>query len=456
MNSTPTAGKRQVTLKTTLMVGLLSISAVLVGILAAQSSSLALLLLLGIIVWIALAKYYELALAALLVGFFAYPVALGLFGLAISSVKTATFYALLATAALAGGIARHPERLHVIFRRRGTLVGLAMAIWTVVNFTMFSLGNNLALTKLGLMAFLMVIPLIAGQFITERELRRFYWLCIGLVLIGTVLTLHNLLLADPSGTDRISVTENISPLGFAYSAGLVALMSLGLLGSGGVTTVKKLLLGTQLAGTAIVIVASGSRGPLLALAVGIAVLLFRTSWRTRTYYLVATVVLVIIAWWTLSLVPDIVYARWSLVASAATSGGLGSAFDQSCARIWRLSLSAWQTAPLFGIGLGNFLGFGQEIANFSHNFIIETLTELGLVGLSILSIFLWIVGGRAIRMLRQRDTSVIRLSLVAALAYTLVSMTFSGQLHASVDFWMVSAFILSLNHSDLSLEQSVS
>ncbi len=114
MNSTPTAGKRQVTLKTTLMVGLLSISAVLVGILAAQSSSLALLLLLGIIVWIALAKYYELALAALLVGFFAYPVALGLFGLAISSVKTATFYALLATAALAGGnrspsgeVARH-------------------------------------------------------------------------------------------------------------------------------------------------------------------------------------------------------------------------------------------------------------------------------------------------------------------------------------------------------------
>ena len=194
-----------------------------------------------------------------------------------------------------------------------------------MNFTMFSLGNNLALTKLGLMAFLMVIPLIAGQFITERELRRFYWLCIGLVLIGTVLTLHNLLLADPSGTDRISVTENISPLGFAYSAGLVALMSLGLLGSGGVTTVKKLLLGTQLAGTAIVIVASGSRGPLLALAVGIAVLLFRTSWRTRTYYLVATVVLVIIAWWTLSLVPDIVYA--ALVLSR-----LGC-------HLWRIGLS---------------------------------------------------------------------------------------------------------------------
>jgi hypothetical protein len=163
---------------------------------------------------------------------------------------------------------------------------------------MFSSGNELALKRLGFMAFLMIIPLIAGQFVTEKELRRLYWLCVGLILLGTMLTINNLLRTDVASVTRVSVDEDTSPLGFAYSTGLVALMSLGLLTSGEVSSGKRLVLWAQLTGTAVVIIASGSRGPIIALAAGIVVLLSRASWRARAYTLTAIVVGVAAAWLT--------------------------------------------------------------------------------------------------------------------------------------------------------------
>jgi hypothetical protein len=83
---------------------------------------------------------------------------------------------------------------------------------------------------------------------------------------------------------------------------------------------------------------------------------------------------------------------WSLF-----SGIFGSRFE-----IWEAAIRMWWEFPLMGIGQGNFYRL-SDIASFSkshflilnhgenaHNYFLQTLTETGLVGMAVFSIFLFI------------------------------------------------------------------
>ncbi len=99
-----------------------------------------------------------------------------------------------------------------------------------------------------------------------------------------------------------------------------------------------------------------------------------------------------------------------------------------------LSLSAQRSSPVVGIGLGNFERYGQGLATFSHNFLLEALTELGLIGLVLLLAFSCLQAIRRCKVMHQRE--FIAAPLSALFAYSLVSMSFGSMLQGSVDFWI--------------------
>lgn len=399
--------------------------------------------------WIMMVRHYEIALATLLVGFYTYPIGLEMIGQTPSSVKTLAFYALLSTAALIGGILRHPTDLRRIFRRTITLLGLMLALWTVANYAALSLGNDEAAKRLGYLALLSVAPLIAAQFIKERELHTLYWSSVGLILVGSIFTIRNLLLGNVDDMVRVSVDELVSPLAYAYSTGIAALMSLGLLISTKTSLLKRTLLLSQLGTATVVLVASGSRGPILALVVGVLLLMLQGASQSRRYIALIVVLAVLAVRLALPFVPTFSSDRLTTVLSATAEGALGDEFAESRGNIWLISLTAWRSRPVVGIGLGNFGRYGQGLATFSHNFLLESLTELGLIGFLILLLFLLQVSRSAYQTL-QRSRESLTHTLPTLFAYAVVSMSLSGMLQASVDFWMVSALLAGANSKHVS------
>jgi O-antigen ligase len=149
-------------------------------------------------------------------------------------------------------------------------------------------------------------------------------------------------------------------------------------------------------------------------------------------------------------------------------GYLNNLGDSSYGAVWGNGIVAWQSAPIFGIGLNNFVPMCETLGEASgftkasksnplftcarhpHNIYLEWLASLGLVGFGcfILLIILWVK--HAWQQVRRRDLSLTtyyqRLGLLIALVPFLwplmSSMSFFSNWSA-VLFWWVMGWILS-------------
>jgi O-Antigen ligase len=85
---------------------------------------------------------------------------------------------------------------------------------------------------------------------------------------------------------------------------------------------------------------------------------------------------------------------------------LGSV-DSNRYRYWDVALESWADRPLIGIGSGGFLVEWRKVRDRvdesadAHSLYVETLAELGLVGLALLLLFLGGIGASAVRLYRH-------------------------------------------------------
>jgi hypothetical protein len=85
---------------------------------------------------------------------------------------------------------------------------------------------------------------------------------------------------------------------------------------------------------------------------------------------------------------------------------LGSV-DSNRYRYWDVALESWADRPLIGIGSGGFLVEWRKVRDRvdesadAHSLYVETVAELGLVGLALLLLFLSGMGAGAVRLYRQ-------------------------------------------------------
>ena len=116
--------------------------------------------------------------------------------------------------------------------------------------------------------------------------------------------------------------------------------------------------------------------------------------------------------------------------SRLTSGG-GNRYDY-----WRVAWHAWQEHPVRGVGAGNYDGpyFAQrattEDVRQPHSLPLQTLSELGLVGMGLLLVFLAGVGWGAARAVRAARMSPAAHVIAVASIGTFIAWL----VHTSVDW----------------------
>jgi O-antigen ligase len=435
--------------------GAFILAAALIGSGSALYPGLIASMTLFVLTWVLLVRQFELALALLTVGFFVYPLVIAdIAGIATSSTLTLVFYALLATAALVGAVRSQRNRLsYVLMRNPATIVTILLVSWMLLSFYTMSWTSEFALRKVGFIPFLMLAPLLTGQFLNQKSIHRFFWCCIVISFLGVVLLFQNVMAVGTEAVIRPSASEGASALGFAYSVGFSGIMGLGLLNSVKLTHWQRGLILVVVAGSLFSAVVTGSRGPLLAfLVAGVFAIGFRASMRTRFLLILGMFVGAIVVWQLLPLLPSIVVARYASIAEAGNTQELSRLFTESRGSIWLISYRAWLSSPITGIGIGNFASSSEGLTSFSHHFLLETFAELGVIGFLLLGTLLIWITKVAINLVKLGNP--LDISIIALLIYSLVKMSFSGQLQASVEFWVAYGLLTSFSIKSYLLQEA--
>jgi O-antigen ligase len=185
----------------------------------------------------------------------------------------------------------------------------------------------------------------------------------------------------------------------------------------------------------VALLAAGSRGPVVAFALGLAVLLAlsavtpRARRRLGLVGAVLTLAILIVP----LIVPGSVVGR-ALSAIVGSASGLSSNGRSS---LWSLSLTVFSQHWLFGLGTGGFAALHTGL-DYPHNIALEIATELGSVGLLALIVA---IGGFVSSLVRVRrrvsgEDKLIASLLIALFLAAFINACFSGAIQDNRDVWI--------------------
>jgi O-antigen ligase len=336
-----------------------------------------------------------------------------------------------------------------------SLWALASTLWTANPDSSFSQGGTgYALAALALSITYM---LATAMFVRrEQDLRRLLvvvWVvsvATGLLSIGQYLTGHTRALGLSGDANFFAALQVVALPIEALLAGQVS------------RTRTRVVVLAGLAVTVGSIITSLSRGGILALAAVFVMLsvqpaaaFFRTRARKRAFLLVALVgagILLVASYSALS-------ARTSSLFTTS-DGGSGRT------NLWRSALTGWHQHPIDGMGFGAFLGQSNQLllatpgvdfssylprptGQFVHNAYLESLTELGVIGLAL---FLAILATAAVSLLATarraaRAGALFLSSFTRALLLSLTGFAFTSIfLSTETDriFWILLGLTLAV------------
>jgi O-antigen ligase len=129
---------------------------------------------------------------------------------------------------------------------------------------------------------------------------------------------------------------------------------------------------------------------------------------------------------------------------------------------WRQSLAAIAERPVFGSGPGTFLlaahkykRYEAGYSGYAHNFILETTVELGVLGASLLAIFIltnMVIFFRKIRARRPKALLIERAALLGAMSLSLANSLFDyafNYLLVWILFWSIFGLISGTSQEEI-------
>jgi len=182
---------------------------------------------------------------------------------------------------------------------------------------------------------------------------------------------------------------------------------------------------------------AGSRQSVTSLIVAVVV----ASWtrvRKTLLHVTAFVILGLLAFATLRVLSDLEPLPVTLMRGADT---LAEAFDPAVSRgfEWQEGLQEFVRSPVIGVGFASMEGF-----SLGHNLVINTLANLGVIGMAALALLLGLyVAGPLRAALRQRGPEVdINRGLASLQLFLLGTSLASGSVIASSGLFWVGAIII--------------
>lgn len=242
-------------------------------------------------------------------------------------------------------------------------------------------------------------------------------------------------LETAAGQRVAALAENANMFGYLMALGTLSLMGLSL-GRTGVKTIWMILLYVPIMLLIMYTIASGSRGSMLCLLVGIAVLLFRgggIGTRLKTVLLIAAV---LVGGARELLKSDLALQRWQ---STLDTGELAGR-EKLMSECWKMFCER----PIFGWGPFNHLYVLSERAQWefemadTHNDLLWVMTATGIVGtipfVAGFGLCVWSAW-------RGRNTRQGYLPLVLILAT--ITMSLGGTIQDRKVTWVVAAYAAS-------------
>lgn len=111
--------------------------------------------------------------------------------------------------------------------------------------------------------------------------------------------------------------------------------------------------------------------------------------------------------------------------------------DSNRANLQLMALKVFESSPLFGHGIGSVF---FEIGTYSHNFLIDIMVELGLIGLVVMVYVLFV----CVSFLKKYNNNYDVLFISIIFIYSLTLNSFSGYWLANHLLWFVLGYILTV------------
>lgn len=278
---------------------------------------------------------------------------------------------------------------------------------------------------------------VGGVFVGWRN--RHFELLVRLMLAvataGALVLIYQLSTGQEVGAipGRFSVSAEDDPitLGRNAAAGLLLAAYLALTASVGV----RLWATATLPALAVALLASGSRGPVLGVGIGLLVLLalsLGTAAARRRVALVVTGALVAAIVVPLIVPGSTVSRSLSVVAASGTDLSSNGRLD-----LWSDAWDEISQRPLLGLGTGGFAAVRPD-EGYPHNVFLEAATDAGVVGLLLVVAFVVAAGGRlavAWRRAAARDRMAVA-AVMALFVTAVVNAQFSGGLPNNRAVWL--------------------
>jgi O-antigen ligase len=342
--------------------------------------------------------------------------------------------------ALLGGTARLPIQLMTT----GAVAASFLLAFVLLVREEATLAPDYAAQKFQLFVLQNLAVLVAGIVIAQRTDHFELYVRLAVVIAGAsaVVLLWRLAHGEAQAlyANRFSISSEENPiqLGRASASGLIAATYLLL----SADRRRMRWLAAALAPVlAVSLLAAGSRGPVLGAIVGMFTLvtIAARSRVARRRLLTVALTGIVAAILAAQLVPG-----GSLQRSLSFLTGSGSGLSSNGRNVlWSEAWHQFGAHPFAGAGTGNFWAL-DGIEQYPHNLFLEVASELGLLGLGLLVVFLASTCFALVRARRGRwAPSRLQIAFVsAAFTASLTNSMFSGDLTTNAGLWFASGLAI--------------
>lgn len=276
-----------------------------------------------------------------------------------------------------------------VLREPVVISTILLSVWLLVRLPGSS-GGAYATQKVELWMTGNLVYVFAGVFIGRhrRSLRLFLGISLAVSAVSALIMTERLAAGSAQAVlgGRYALSSQFNPIEFGRSLARASIVAAFILLLDAPVQLRLAALAV-LAPLGVAFFASGSRGPLLGLVIGlIALLAFALREPTRRKRVVAVGVgLVLAGVFVAQLVPgqDLHRALGVLTGASDSSNGRNTLFSEAGTAIG--------AHPVWGIGTGGFASI-DPIAQYPHDIVVEAWAELGVIGFVLVIVFL-VAGG---------------------------------------------------------------
>ncbi|HXH09121.1 MAG TPA: O-antigen ligase family protein [Alphaproteobacteria bacterium] len=328
---------------------------------------------------------------------------------------------------------------------------ILFSFWLVVlTFIVVSGSTDYGVLKALLLLTKGVLPLIALGILypfDDKDICAIFFS----IITGSLLMALNLLIFTEFDSQRATTDDHTNPIAIARTIGVgTTMLVLSALVKSNVSLIFRLFSIPLTLTMFLMIILTGSRGPLISILLSIPIILFFIEKGIKQKVLILLKILLTL----LAIYSLIIFTPWESLGHSGLTRIIyySSSFGENSSdleRIYRFH-QAWDSfikSNGLGVGTGGFARlYGYEDNAYPHNLILEVACEQGIIGLSLLVPLIFLPLLRLLSV-SSRANCLYRLGILSIWPFSLSNAFVSGDIATNYILWVSGGLLLLLTPS---------